>query len=63
MYIPQDEQATLYDFFVYTQIFGKEDERNEQAADHADPKTAERERASIFLNSEREQGVFFRRGR
>jgi len=31
-----DKQAALYDFFVYSQIFDQEDERNKQAADQED---------------------------
>jgi hypothetical protein len=52
-----DEQAALYDFFVYSQIFPNAEgkaERNEQTADYAEQENAERKRLDIFLNAERD---------
>jgi hypothetical protein len=49
MNIQQDEQAAaLYDFFVYTQIFGNEEGKAEQTAAHEEGK-----RNRNFPNRER----------
>lgn len=52
MYIPQDEQAAaLYDFFVYSQIFGHAEGKAERNAQAADQKDAEREREKPFSSA------------